>query len=77
MTDDDVIADLRARFARMPVYIGTETTVPMLPAPESVAEGTYVYASFWFFMQAVGSPYWSLDQFAEAAPPLEEAIEES
>jgi len=70
MENDDFIADLRARMARMPVYIGETTTVAVFPAPDAVTKGTYVYRSWRHFMEVLDHPEWAIDQYAIRARAL-------
>jgi len=72
MENDDFIADLRARMARMPVYIGEgeTSTVAVFPAPDAVAKGTYVYRSWLHFMEALDHPEWTINQYAIRARAL-------
>lgn len=64
----DIIADIRARLERCPVAAGEGTTVPALPAPENVPEGTMVYRRNGH-MIAASHPDAPEKSYAVPAPP--------
>lgn len=65
----DIIDDIRARMKRMPIFVGVGTTVPVLPAPEQVSDGTWVYQYPFGWLEAVREPSSTLN-YAVKAPPL-------